>query len=218
MGWLYPYSFVTLDSSLSFVIQSIINFPKFPFPFQFQHYICILSTSRVWFSICSFDNFSCCGLYRHFLCSLFLLSALTRVDNRKKLYYSVGYLLSFILFLVEILFIKRLIVSSCSSLSGEQIPLHFTAWSVTLFIALSSSGSNRSILAAAANDDDDDDVRSIGSSFELVITIAVVINNGCDSWNLGAEIKGVFECWLPVFGLVNTILVGLCELAAWLTS
>ena len=49
-------------------------------------------------------------------------------------------------------------------------------------------------------------------------TIAVMEDEGSDSGDLGAEIKSILESWLPIFSLMDSILVGLSELASWLTS
>lgn len=55
---------------------------------------------------------------------------------------------------------------------------------------------------------------SIGLRDLGVISIAVVINNGSNAAHLGAKIKSILESRLPVFSLVNAILVGLRELGS----
>lgn len=41
--------------------------------------------------------------------------------------------------------------------------------------------------------------------------VGLVVDLSGDSWELGEEGDGIFEDWLPVLGLVETVLVGLCE-------
>lgn len=52
----------------------------------------------------------------------------------------------------------------------------------------------------------------------LVISEDVMEDNSSDSGYLGAEIKSIFQSWLPVQTFVDSTLVGFHELASWLAS
>jgi hypothetical protein len=61
-------------------------------------------------------------------------------------------------------------------------------------------------------------VKGSVSGWDLgVVAVLVVENNGCNSGNLSTNIKGIFEGRLPVFGLVDAVLVGLSKVRAGLT-
>ena len=59
---------------------------------------------------------------------------------------------------------------------------------------------------------------SIGGRDVGVISIAIVIDDGCNSRNLSAKIEGILKGGLPVFGLVDTILISLGEFRSWLAD
>ena len=52
----------------------------------------------------------------------------------------------------------------------------------------------------------------------VLILVAIVENDGCNSGNAGANVEGIFESGVPVLALVDAVVVGLSEFAEGLAG